>query len=69
MFDAFACIDGGGEGVTSADDRKIQMDEWLDHYHTVGGRGFKALQDWALSEGKSTEEKVRITRASGWWWW
>ena len=56
MFDAFSCIDLGGEGP---DDRKIQLDEWVANFPTVSGRGFQALQDWALADGMSAEEKVR----------
>ena len=54
-----SCIDGGGEGVDDMDDRRISLEEWVGHYHTVRDRGFKALSDWALSSDLTTEEKVK----------
>jgi hypothetical protein len=32
LFDAFACIDGGSDGTTEEDDRRISPAEWTEHH-------------------------------------
>lgn len=43
MMDAFATVDGGGEGVTEDDDRRIEEEEWLKAYRTFSLSTFVGL--------------------------
>lgn len=53
MFDAFADIDGGTEGISEDDDRRIDRDEFFRWFKASGGGPkFKAF------EGVDTEEKA-----------
>lgn len=45
MYDAFTKIDGGGEGVTKDDDRRISLEEFKAGYDTVSKYPLVALQE------------------------
>lgn len=58
MYDAFAKIDGGGEG-REGDDRKIDMTEWMSGYKGVKEHGFAALANLKNDkEAKSTFDMI-----------
>lgn len=43
MTDAFMKIDGGGDGVTEDDDRRIAEEEWMKAYHAFSASSFIGL--------------------------
>jgi len=43
MFDSFARVDGGSEGTTATDDRRVSADEWAAGALKLGGSPFLAL--------------------------
>ena len=51
LYDVFTSVDGG-EGRTEDDDSRINLEEFLGGYHSLGGLGFQALQ------GLDTDEKA-----------
>lgn len=50
MLDAFAVVDGGGEGVDKDDDRRIEKAEWLKAYHKFHSSPFVALYQLGSDE-------------------
>mmetsp|Transcript_3148 Transcript_3148/g.3595 ORF Transcript_3148/g.3595 Transcript_3148/m.3595 type:complete len:105 (-) Transcript_3148:19-333(-) len=55
MYDAFAKIDGGGDGVDENDDRRIEKAEFLGGYRKFAEAGFVGLQDLAKSSEADCE--------------
>jgi len=48
MFDAFNMIDGGSEGTTATDDRRMSLEEWEAGWPKMKGQyGFAAFKDTA----------------------
>lgn len=45
MYDIFTLVDGENAGVTEEDDSRINLEEFLDRWESLGGYGFKALDD------------------------
>jgi len=54
MGDEFFKIDGGSDGVTEDDDRRIQMTEWIKGYPKTNASSFIALRDIKSKEDAST---------------
>ena len=50
MFDVFTMVDGGSVGVSSDDDSRISLDEFLGGWKSLGGLGFQALQGLSSDE-------------------
>lgn len=60
MFDAFNRIDGGSEGTTATDDRRMSLEEWTKAYPTIAdaGYGFVALSKIADEATEDSAESV-----------
>jgi len=60
MFDAFNAIDGGSEGTTAADDRRMSLEEWTAAYPKIAeaGYGFVALAKVADESTEDNAESV-----------
>eukprot|EP00750_Incisomonas_marina_P000093 INCI1009.1.p2 GENE.INCI1009.1~~INCI1009.1.p2 ORF type:complete len:279 (+),score=47.91 INCI1009.1:1-837(+) len=60
MFDAFNAIDGGSEGTTATDDRRMSLEEWTKAYPTIAssGYGFVALAKVADESTEDSPESV-----------
>jgi hypothetical protein len=54
MYDIFTLVDGENAGVTEEDDSRINLEEFLDRWESLGGYGFKAL-DAIDSVDRATE--------------
>jgi hypothetical protein len=50
MFDVFTMVDGGSVGVSSEDDSRISLDEFVGGWKSLGGLGFQALQGLSSDE-------------------
>eukprot|EP00957_Ditylum_brightwellii_P168952 12859701-Ditylum_brightwellii.AAC.1 len=50
MFDAFARIDGMGEGRDENDDMRVDLNEWMTCYETVKDHGFVAFKNVSNDE-------------------
>ena len=59
MFDCFNMIDGGSEGTTETDDRKMSLEEWAAAYPNLQGRyGFAALAKIIDEDTEDSPESV-----------
>jgi len=59
MFDCFNMIDGGSEGTTATDDRRMSLEEWTNAWpNLVGGYGFAALAKIVDDSTEDTPESV-----------
>jgi hypothetical protein len=59
MFDCFNMIDGGSEGTTATDDRRMSAEEWATAWPNLqGGYGFAALKKIADESTEDSPETV-----------
>jgi len=58
MLDSFSRVDGGGTGVDSNDDRRVEIAEWIDRYSKFDSSGFTALQTLGNSDDALSAFKV-----------
>ena len=58
MLDAFQLVDGGSTGLTTTDDRRISLDEWMATWHEVRGYGFCGFAQIANNASIEDAESV-----------
>mmetsp|Transcript_48018 Transcript_48018/g.94277 ORF Transcript_48018/g.94277 Transcript_48018/m.94277 type:complete len:243 (-) Transcript_48018:221-949(-) len=58
MYDAFALIDGGGEGVSKDDDRKVSLEELKAGQSKLKGYGLSALKKLAGADAEAIFKKM-----------